>query len=124
MRRVRSPLIAVVVILAVSACQAGAPPGGAFVEVVLDDFSIEIPDEVVAGTVAFRVRNDGDMEHRFGMFSEAFGGGSELAAAISPGSSEVFTMELRPGPYTVYCPLAGHAGRGMETTIKVVRGAP
>lgn len=126
MKRTSSVLLAVVVIGALSACMTDNNS----VEVVLDEFSIALPDEVMAGTVAFQVQNAGDMEHTFGVFSPGFGRGSELAAALDPGGSAVFTVELQPGTYTVYCPIGGHRGQGMEATVRVVeatasgQGAP
>ena len=94
-----------------------APGAAADVEVLLSEFTIEMPDSVPAGTVAFEVSNTGSMAHNF----EVEGEGIEevLDDDLQPGDTETLTVELTPGTYTVYCPIGNHRDQGMEVQLEV-----
>ena len=93
------------------------PGAAADVEVLLSEFTIEMPDSVPAGRVAFEVSNSGSMAHNF----EVEGEGIEevLDDDLQPGDTETLTVELAPGTYTVYCPIGNHRDQGMEVQLVV-----
>lgn len=97
--------------------EATPPPGDAFVEVLLDEFSIEMPPEVGFGTVSFEISNVGETTHSFAI--EGPGVSEQLDGDLSPTGTEVLTLELEPGTYTVWCPIGDHRDQGMETTLTV-----
>ena len=93
-----------------------ATPAIATQEVHLIEYAIHMPATLSAGKVAFNVENGGKEDHAF----EIEGNGIEAKTNTLPrGNSESLEVDLRPGTYTVYCPVKDHAKRGMKTTITV-----
>jgi uncharacterized cupredoxin-like copper-binding protein len=91
------------------------------VDVALLEWIIDAPTETRAGQVQFVVTNEGTEAHSLVVDS----GGTtvaELDAPLDPGDSTVLTVELGPGDYVLYCPLADgeHREKGMETELTVV----
>ena len=43
----------------------------------------------------------------------------QRTATLSPGDSATLTVDLKPGKYTIYCPIGGHRALGMKGTITV-----
>jgi plastocyanin len=129
MYRIGSGALALVTTLAIAACtveraptvEGTPPPGDAYVVVQLDEFSIEMPDQVPAGTVSFRIENSGEMEHSFAI--EGGDVSDELVEPVAPGETFDYTMQLPPGTYTVWCPIGDHREQGMEATFDVTEGA-
>jgi hypothetical protein len=82
----------------------------------LIEYAIHLPDTLPAGPIAFNVENGGKEKHAF----EIEGNGiEEKTHELSAGSTESLQVELRPGTYTIYCPVNGHAGKGMKKTLTV-----
>ena len=96
----------------------GAAGGGESVDISETDFALD-PDEVTAkaGTVTFKVTNDGDTVHNLEV--EGNGVEEELPQDLSPGDSGALTVDLEPGDYTMYCPVGDHREQGMEGTVTV-----
>lgn len=94
------------------------PPGDAFVVVELDEFSIDLPEQVASGTISFQIENVGEMEHSFAV--EGPNLQDELVDPVAAGEMFVYTAELSPGTYTVWCPIGNHRAEGMEATIEVL----
>lgn len=93
-----------------------ATPAVATQEVHLIEYAIHMPATLSAGKVAFNVENGGKEDHAF----EIEGNGIEgKTNTLARGNSESLEVDLRPGTYTVYCPVKDHAKRGMKTTITV-----
>jgi plastocyanin len=42
-----------------------------------------------------------------------------IAGTITPGTSRSVSVVLKAGSYALWCPVPGHAGLGMKTTLKV-----
>ena len=85
-------------------------------EVHLIEYAIHMPQTAPAGTIAFHVENGGKEEHAF----EIEGNGIEEKTEKLPrGNTATLTVNLRPGTYTVYCPVKDHAKKGMKTTLTV-----
>lgn len=122
--------LALAAILALGACTTedgtsteGTPaPGDVSVDVSLDEFTIDLPDSVQAGTVSFEISNVGEMEHSFAIEGPGMEDGDELESSLAPNESFTYTAELEPGTYTVWCPIGNHRGEGMEATIEVTEG--
>lgn len=97
--------------------ETAATGGGEVVQVSLVDGSIDMPDTLPAGPVAFEVTNNGTMEHNF----EIEGQGIEevFDENLAPGDAQTMEVDLAAGEYHVYCPVADHAAQGMELTLTV-----
>lgn len=88
------------------------------VNVILKEFTIDMPSTVAAGPTMFRVKNSGDIDHNFEI--EGQGIEKKFDHALEPGASLSLTVDLKPGTYTVYCPVGNHANaRGMKTSLTV-----
>lgn len=91
--------------------------GAAPVAVGLSEFAIEMPDSLPAGPTTFEVRNVGAAEHSFEV--EGNGIEEELEATLKPGETSTLAVDLQPGTYEVYCPVAGHEDLGMVIELTV-----
>lgn len=76
--------------------------------------------EVPAGAVAFVVQNDGTVAHAFHIGGAGVAEQTEVFAA---GQTRTLQVELSPGQYTLWCPVSGHRGLGMESPL-AARGEP
>jgi uncharacterized cupredoxin-like copper-binding protein len=65
------------------------------------------------------VANNGAVPHSFVLEGEGIS--KRLANNVTPGSSAKLNADLKPGTYTVYCPVGegAHRARGMEVTLTV-----
>ena len=91
-------------------------PAVATQEVHLLEYQIHMPATLNAGKVAFNVENAGKEDHAF----EIEGNGVEAKTnTLKRGDTQAVEVELRPGTYTVYCPVKDHAKKGMKTTVTV-----
>lgn len=92
------------------------------VEVVLSEFEIEMEDSISAGETTFAIRNAGSVEHGF----EIEGNGVEemLDTNLAPGAEGTLTVNLEPGTYEIYCPVADHDERGMSLQLTVTSDKP
>ncbi len=87
------------------------------VDVTLVSFQIEMPASLPAGPTTFTITNNGTHEHSF----EVAGNGIEekLEANLQPGESGTLEVDLPPGTYEVYCPVADHKDQGMLVELTV-----
>jgi hypothetical protein len=78
-------------------------------EVQLIEYAIRMPETLPAGHIAFNVQNAGREQHGF----EIEGNGiEEKTDILQRGDTTSLEMDLRPGTYTVYCPVKGHKEKG------------
>jgi uncharacterized cupredoxin-like copper-binding protein len=85
-------------------------------EVHLIEYAIHMPDTLTAGRVAFNVENGGKENHAF----EIEGNGVHSKTnELTRGNTASLEVDLKPGTYTIYCPVDGHRGKGMEKTVTV-----
>lgn len=79
------------------------------VEVVMKDFSFDMPTSVTAGKVLFQVENSGSQEHEFVIYQ----GTKELAAVhgVAAGKSGQLAVVLPAGRYTAKCLVGSGAAR-------------
>jgi hypothetical protein len=96
---------------------AKAPtPASPTQEVHLIEYAIHMPETLPAGRVAFNIENGGKEKHAF----EIEGNGIEQKTnELSRGNTASLEVELKPGTYTIYCPVDGHAAKGMKKTVVV-----
>ena len=101
-------------LLAVAAA-ASTPVGVAETEWHVNSYRASVKH----GRVTFNVHNFGMDPHDLAVRGPG-GYRSSPSARIGPGDNGVLKVTLnRPGTYTVYCTLPGHAAKGMRTTIRV-----
>jgi uncharacterized cupredoxin-like copper-binding protein len=91
---------------------------GSIVEVNLDEYKIQMPDSIPAGTTTFKVANIGHHEHNF----EIKGNGIDKAfdGNLKEGEKKEMQVKLDAGTYDVICPVGPHATLGMRRTLTVV----
>jgi len=87
------------------------------IDVQLTEYEIRMPDTLTAGRVHFKIANAGKQSHNFVI--EGAGISQKLDSDLSRGDTGEITMNLPAGSYTVYCPVDGHRGRGMQRTVVV-----
>jgi uncharacterized cupredoxin-like copper-binding protein len=93
-------------------------PAPSTVQVSLVDYRIEMPASLPAGMTTFEIRNNGQRDHNFEI--EGQGVEQKLPANLKRGQSGTLEVDLRPGTYTVYCPVGNHAeehGMTMQLTV-------
>ena len=73
------------------------------------------------GPVRFVIKNAGKYPHALAIS----GPGVHLkkTALIKPGKSATLTVTLKSGTYALWCPVPGHAAKGMKATITVPAAA-
>lgn len=85
-------------------------------EVHLIEYQIHMPQSLPAGKLAFNVENGGKEDHAF----EIEGNGvHQQTTVLKRGDTTAMEVDLKPGTYTVYCPVNGHKDKGMRTTLVV-----
>lgn len=92
-------------------------PAPAAVTVNLTEYRIEIPATIPAGLTTFLVTNTGKEKHNFEVEGEQLA--MEVADPLEPGQSRTLELDLKPGTYKVYCPMANHDERGMHVQLTV-----
>jgi uncharacterized cupredoxin-like copper-binding protein len=87
------------------------------VEVVLDEYTIEMPHELPPGPTTFVLRNAGQKTHSF----KIVGPGLDvmLDASVRPKATQSLQVTLQPGEYDVVCPIGSHAAKGMAMKLVV-----
>jgi hypothetical protein len=107
------------------------------VPVTEQDFHIEAPSTLTAGTYTFRVHNEGVTDHEF-IIAPATNGrlplrrdGLTVAEEVvesaepgllepgSPGAVRTLTVQLKPGRYIFFCNMEGHYMAGMHHEVVV-----
>lgn len=91
--------------------------GNGEVEVKLSEFKIEMPASASAGTTIFKVTNAGRDSHSFEV--EGNGIEREIEPDLKAGETKTLEVDLKPGTYTVYCPVEGHRKLGMSRSLTV-----
>ena len=115
-------LTAAVVGAAAAGVVAHAGSRAATVTVTEKEFKIALSaSKVHAGATQFVVVNKGRYPHALALS----GPGVKLkkTAIIRPGKTARLTVTLASGTYTLWCPVPGHAARGMKTHLVVAGGA-
>ncbi len=71
---------------------------------------------VKAGQITFRLRNDGGAPHALEVEGEGIEKETEV---IQGGETTELRVTLKPGKYTIYCPVGNHRDLGMVGTLTV-----
>jgi len=93
------------------------------VPVTISEWKVEMArDTLRAGTVTFRVKNEGTMVHAFYVEGQ---GVKKETPQIPAGQTMSLSVAMKPGTYEVYCPMSEntHKMAGMKKTIVVVDAA-
>ena len=107
----------ILVVLALAAFSSTASAQS--IPVTLSEWKLKLGrDTVPAGKITFQIKNEGQMTHGFFVRGN---GVQQGAPDIPVGQSGSLTVTLKPGSYTVYCPLAdlSHRKAGMLATLVV-----
>jgi uncharacterized cupredoxin-like copper-binding protein len=97
----------------------GAAGGGQTVDMTAADFKFDPSDPTVkSGDVTFNLKNDGQESHSLEI-EDVNGQDQEIEGEVSPGQSGTLKVNLPPGKYEFYCPVANHKEMGMEGEITV-----
>jgi uncharacterized cupredoxin-like copper-binding protein len=116
------------------------PPSGTLVDVLLEDFKVREDAAVVpAGTVSFRILNQGPTTHELnfirtdlapdklplqsdGLTVDQDADGIdhlEEVQGLDIDDRQTLVMRLKPGHYVLYCNLEGHYLGGMHAALTV-----
>ncbi len=85
-------------------------------EVHLIEYAVHVPATLTASRTGFNVENGGKEDHAFVIEGN---GVREETEVLKQGGTSSVTVDLKPGTYTVYCPVKDHAQKGMKTTVTV-----
>src|SRR4051812_8850799 len=97
--------------------RAGGAATSPAIDVQLTEYEIRMPDSLPAGRTHFKIANAAKQTHNFVI--EGAGISQKLDSDLTRGDTGEITVNLPAGTYTVYCPVDGHRGRGMQRTIVV-----
>ena len=106
---------------ATPATTTGGAGGGAgqTVDMTAADFKFDPSDTTVkSGNVTFNLKNQGQAPHSLEI-EDVNGQDQEIEGDVAPGQSGTLTVNLPPGKYEFYCPVANHKEMGMEGEITV-----
>jgi uncharacterized cupredoxin-like copper-binding protein len=87
------------------------------VEVILDEYTIEMPQTLPPGPTTFVVRNEGQKSHSFKI--QGPGIDAMLEAVVRPKATGTLQVTLQPGEYEIHCPIGSHAAKGMTRKLVV-----
>ena len=97
----------------------GAAAGGQTVAMTAADFKFDPTDPTVkSGQVTFNLKNDGQTSHSLEI-EDVNGQDQEIEGQVSPGQTGTLKVNLPPGKYEFYCPVANHKEMGMEGEVTV-----
>lgn len=91
------------------------------VAITEQEWQLDVPVMLTAGPTLFAMTNNGALAHSFQIRGANLERG--LEQALAPGAAGSLSMDLEPGVYDLYCPLADHAGRGMRLRLRVTDGS-
>src|SRR5262249_5625235 len=67
--------------------------------------------DLQTGQTRFEIKNTGKMAHRLAIAGKSVNAKTKL---IKPGKSAVLVVNLKQGSYSIWCPVPGHAAKGMK----------
>jgi hypothetical protein len=91
------------------------PVATPLIQVQLLEYEIRMPEVIPSGHQTLHIANAGTRPHNFAIEGNEVS--QKLADDLMRGDTTELTLDLKPGTYTVYCPVDQHRGRGMRRTI-------
>jgi plastocyanin len=102
---------------AVAGVMAHASASKTTIRVTEREFKIGLSTtHAVAGPVRFEIKNAGKFPHSLAISGVGVKAKTKL---IQPGKSTVLLVTLKQGAYALWCPVPGHAARGMKAKVTV-----
>jgi len=87
------------------------------ISIELTEYAIHLPPTIPSGHQTLSVVNSGKEAHSLAI--EGGGHAYKLPEPLHRGDRGTLVVELKPGSYTLYCPVDNHKGKGMQTTVEV-----
>ena len=87
------------------------------VNVTMTEYHFSMPATAKAGKTTFAIKNVGKKEHTFEIKGQGID--QKLSSNLKVGQTATLQVDLKPGTYTVTCPVDFHTMRGMKTTLTV-----
>jgi len=87
------------------------------VDVRLTEYKIEMPTTLAAGRTTFNITNEGKEKHTFEIKGQGID--KRLGSDLKSGERGTLQADLKPGNYTVNCPVANHDEKGMKMQVTV-----
>jgi uncharacterized cupredoxin-like copper-binding protein len=88
------------------------------IKVTEKEFHITLSSRTGAvGPVRFVIKNAGKYTH--GLAISGLGVKLKKSALVKPGKTATLAVTLKSGTYALWCPVPGHAAKGMKTSITV-----
>jgi hypothetical protein len=121
MRLTRITLVAAASVAALAgAALAGvvahASSSVATIVVTEKEYSIHLSAKPHAGSVKFVVKNVGAYPHALSIKGP---GVSKRTPLVRPGKSATLLVTLKSGTYGIWCPVPGHAAKGMKAAFRI-----
>jgi uncharacterized cupredoxin-like copper-binding protein len=101
---------------AVAGVVAHASSSVTTIRVTEKEYSIHLSAKPQAGSVKFVVKNTGTLTHGFAIKGP---GVNKRISAIKPGKTATVLVTLTSGTYALWCPMPGHAAKGMKASFKI-----
>jgi plastocyanin len=102
---------------AVAGVVAHAGASKATIGVTEREFKISLSaTQANAGPARFQIKNTGKFPHALAIAGHGVKARTKL---IKPGKSAVLLVTLQEGAYSVWCPVPGHAAKGMRASVVV-----
>ncbi|HEV8463318.1 MAG TPA: cupredoxin domain-containing protein [Gaiellaceae bacterium] len=102
---------------AVAGVVAHATADAKTIKVTEKEFKITVTGKPAKGADRFVVKNTGQYPHALSIAGPGIK--TKRTPMIQPGKSAVLNVTLKSGSYTLWCPVPGHAAKGMKTAFKI-----
>jgi len=133
MRKLVPPAAAAAVAIAVGVPIALASSSATSVGITEKEFKVTPTVKTVkAGSVTFKIKNRGALDHTFAIVKTALPAGKlpvkssqvtlkpiKDVGPIKPGKGTNLTLNLKPGKYVLYCNIKGHYQAGQRVAFTV-----
>jgi plastocyanin len=102
---------------AVAGVVAQAGPTKSAIRVTEREFKISLSaTQAKPGTARFEIKNTGKYPHSLAIAGHGVKARTKI---IQPGKSAALVVTLKEGSYSLWCPVPGHAAKGMKASLSV-----
>jgi uncharacterized cupredoxin-like copper-binding protein len=133
MRKLVLPAVAAAIAVAIGVPLALASFSGTSVGITEKEFKMTPSvKSVKAGSVTFRIKNRGALDHTFAIVKTSLAVGKlpvksdrvslkpiKDVGPFKPGKGGTLTLNLKPGKYVLYCNIKGHYSAGQRVAFTV-----